>query len=475
MPMASARKTEKLGDPRCLLGAALFLTLFVGGMASSPAAWAADTGGTTTNGSVSPVSQPNDRVLLRIAGDEILASTIVVPIARNYLERRGAQSVRVTAAGAPWTTEISGRLLNGDRVAVLVRSSSTEDGFRQLADGTLDIALAGRKISPEELRDIPSRGDAVDPTTSLAMARTAVVVAVHPMNRVQAITLQQLRDIYAGKLTDWGELGGTPGEIHVFSRQVGSTVRDLFDAAVMGTVPVAKSVRELPTFAAMREMLFADRNGIGYLAIPEGLRELRIDLRGRADVSPPDNYEVASGDYPVSQILHFYRRLGSGNSEALDFFREAVTVSSQVAVLSAGLSELAPQLVFPERFASSSGAYQVLTRNGLRVSTTIRFADGSTEVDAATGRALDALSLYLRRLQVSGDKLIHIAFSQDTGDPKENIAISQRLGQIVVDELRKRRVVPGDMVPLGAEVPLGSDETPVGRELNRRVETWIKP
>ncbi|HTE39531.1 MAG TPA: substrate-binding domain-containing protein [Steroidobacteraceae bacterium] len=472
--MASARRTKKLSfGSRCLLGASLVLALFVG--ANNPAAWATDTGGTTTNGAVPPVSRQNDRVALRIAGDDILASTIVVPIARNYLERRGARAVRVAAAAAPWTTEISGRLLNGDRVAVLVRSSSTEDGFRQLADGTIDIALAGRKISPEEVRDIPSRRDTVDRTASLAMARVAVVAAVHPMNRVKTITLQQLRDIYAGKLTDWRELGGTPGEIHVFSRQMGSTDSNLFDSAVMGTAPVAQTVRQFPTFAAMREALRSDRNGIGYLAVPKGLKALGIDVRGQVDVSPPGLYELASGDYPVSEILLFYRRLGSENSEASAFFREAVSVSSRVAILSAGLSGLAPQLIFPESFASSSDAYQVLTRNSLRVSTTIRFADGSTEIDAVTGRALDALSLYLRRLQVHGDKLIHIAFSEDTGDPKENIIISERLGKIVISELRKRRVVTGDVVPLGAEEPIGSESTPVGRGLNRRVETWIRP
>ena len=458
-----------------LFGAALILALIAAGTRCGYEAWAAGSGGPTAPDSVSPASPQHDPVALRIAGDEILASTVVPEISRNYLERRGARAVQVTAAAAPWTTEISGRLLNGDRLVVLVRSSSTEEGFRQLADRAVDIALAGRQITPEEARVMPSLGDILDPAASLAIARTAVVVVVNATNPLEAVTLRQLRDIYAGTVTDWEELGGNPGKIHVFSRQMSSTVRDLFDSAVMGATPISPSVRPFATFAALRSALSADPNGIGYLAVPKGLKELRIDVRGQEGVSPPNNYVLASGDYPVNQVLYLYRWLGSENPEVPAFFREAVSISSQVDVMAAGLSGLAPQLLVPENAPPSSDTYQALTRNGLRVSTTIRFADGSAEIDAAASRELDALSVYLRRLQVSGHQLIHIAFSEDTGDQKENIAISQRLGQIVIDELRKRKVVTGDVAPLGADRPLASESTAAGRGLNRRVETWIRP
>ena len=85
------------------------------------------------------------------------------------------------------------------------------------------------------------------------------------------------------------------------------------------------------------------------------------------------------------------------------------------------------------------------------------------------------MSLYLRRLAVRGDKLIHIAFSDDSGDEARNMQVSQQLGTIVANALQERRVVPGDVVALGAALPLASDTTAVGRGINRRVETWIRP
>src|SRR5687768_17591346 len=121
--MTSTRRTNNLSFcTRFSFCAALVLALIVGGMGHGVIARADESGAVAAPGPVPPVSQGRDLVMLRIAGEEILASTIIPTIAENYLQRRGAQAVRVAAAAAPWTTEISGRLSNGKRAVVLIRS-----------------------------------------------------------------------------------------------------------------------------------------------------------------------------------------------------------------------------------------------------------------------------------------------------------------------------------------------------------------
>ena len=148
---------------------------------------------------------------------------------------------------------------------------------------------------------------------------------------------------------------------------------------------------------------------------------------------------------------------------------------SQFTITSAGLSELGPSLILPSGERRGSGRYEELTRNSLRVSTTIRFDDGTTVVDSSASHDLDLLARYLRMLQVRGDHLVHIAFSEGSGDPAADEQSSRQLGEIVAAELRRRLVAPGDVVALGAQRPLVEDDTPVGRGINRRVETWIRP
>jgi len=225
----------------------------------------------------------------------------------------------------------------------------------------------------------------------------------------------------------------------------------------------------------MHAALHDDPNAIGYMAVAGDLKVLRIEIAGHVVGSPPDSYQLASGDYPLTEVLRFYRNPRGGNPEVSHFLREAVSVESYFVILSAGLGELGPQLLVPTVERELPSAYRDLTRGALRVSTTIHFAEGSEQVDPTAQTDLDMLAYYLRILQIRGDKLVHIAFSEDTGDPAKNRAISERLGAIVAAELERRLVTTGDVVPLSAEMPLAGNNTPVERGINRRVETWIRP
>jgi outer membrane protein OmpA-like peptidoglycan-associated protein len=132
-------------------------------------------------------------------------------------------------------------------------------------------------------------------------------------------------------------------------------------------------------------------------------------------------------------------------------------------------------LLVPSWPESIPADYRDAVHNGLRVSLTIHFPPDTTEVDAAASRELDVLAYYLRLLKVNAEKLRHIGFSEDTGDPRENARISQQLADIVADELRHRKVYAGEVLAFGAALPLASDAIPSGRRRNRRVETWILP
>ena len=120
-------------------------------------------------------------------------------------------------------------------------------------------------------------------------------------------------------------------------------------------------------------------------------------------------------------------------------------------------------------------AYGSIIRNALRISTTVRFEPGSTKVDSRTKRSLDDLASFLRRLDISPERLRHLVFSEDTGTPDRNHDISDGLAAVFQKELRARNVRIGESVSLGATYPLASSSNPLGQWLNRRVETWVTP
>jgi len=438
-------------------------------------------GGTGTSAQEEPAASEgttgatgDTMVLLRAAGDDITAVSLFPAIAAAFLDDRGATGIRARPAQPPWTIEISGNLLSGRRIAVLVRGSSSRDAIRELGRGEVDIALAAREMTADERRLLAPLGDMTEPAVTVPLARAAVVIAVHRDNPVTSISFDQLRDIYIGRLTDWAALGGTPGPIHAFGRAVGAAARESIEREVMGDAPFGPQVRDVRSFSALHDLVAANTGAIGYLPVGllDGLKPLRIAVAGYH--ARPDDYGVASGDYPLSLTMRLYR--SPARTAITDkVFREATSTATEVAVLFAGFSRIKPQLLVPSWPDSIPADYREAVHNGLRVSVTIHFPPDTTEIDAAGSRQLDALAYYLRLLKVSAEKLRHIGFSENTGDPRENARISQQLAAIVAGELRRRKVYAGEVLAFGATLPLSSDAIPDGRRRNRRVETWILP
>lgn len=436
-------------------------------------AWAAPpAAGRATPADQAPPANP-ETVLLRLAGDDASATTVMPDIAKNFLIDRGASDVLITAAATPpWTAKISGRLLSGTPVAILIAAASTAAGYAMLAKGQIDIWVAGLAATSEQMRALARLGT----LNSTEVARYAIVVVVLPGNPVQSLSYDQLRDIYAGRITNWQQVGGHAAPINLYDRLPGSAAQETFRVNILGPTPIAPSVRRFPLFADLSKALLADPNGIGYVTFnfATGLKPLNLTEHGRIS-SRPDPYGLETGDYPLDNLVVLYRLANQSNDLAASFLRETRTALSQYRLAIAGYSTVDPRLLVPRIDPPLPGEYKAISNNALRVSTTIRFAPGSTALGDVDKLLIDALATYLRNLSVSPDEVIHLCFSEDTGDVARNLAISEQLGQVVTKALRERGAVPGALKPMGAALLLASDAIPAGQRRNRRVETWIRP
>ncbi|HUB44300.1 MAG TPA: substrate-binding domain-containing protein [Acetobacteraceae bacterium] len=419
-----------------------------------------------------PPADP-ETVLLRLAGDDASATTVMPDIAKNFLINRGASEVLVTdAAAPPWTAKISGRLLSGTQVAILIAAATTAEGYAMFAAGQIDIWIAALAATPDQMKALARRGA----VTSMDVARYALVVMVPPSNPVQSVSYDQLRDIYAGRITNWQQVGGHSAAINLYDRLPGSAAQETFRINILGPTPIAPSVRRFPLFADLRNALLADPNGIGYLTFnfATGLKPLNLTERGRIS-SRPDPYGLETGDYPLDNLVVLYRLQNQNNDLAASFFRETRSALSQYRLAIAGYSAVDPRLLVPRIDPPLPVEYRTISDNALRVSTTIRFEPGAAALDDVGKSLVDALATYLRNLSVTPNEVIHLCFSEDTGDVAKNLAISGQLGAVVAKALRERGVLPGPIRPMGAALPLASDAIQAGERRNRRVETWIRP
>jgi phosphate transport system substrate-binding protein len=441
----------------------------------------ADTANTIAPPGLGDEEEP--KILLTIAGDDGSATTIIPEIAKNYLRFRGASGIAMSDADPPWTTQITGTMLNGQKVAIVIRASSSTDGLSMLAAGNADIALSMREVRPNELPGFKALtpGDAARDVRAVALNANQLIV--NKATGITRLSFDDSRGIIAGKITDWSAVGGRPGPIHRYGRAIDYNSSNLLGSA-MGDETILPGIRVVPSYAAMRDSVASDTHAIGVIPVNFIYHEhmnwtgqivaVRFEL-GKRLTALPNEYGLATGDYPLVFPILLYRVPGRDNSEIESFFAQAESVQTHVIEMFAGLTPVTPRLLVPRFDSDLPVLYGDIVRNALRISTTVRFEPGSINVDSRTKRNLDNLGGFLRRLDIAPERLRHLAFSEETGTPDRDHDISDELGSVFLRELRARNARVGEVVALGAIYPLASSNHPLGQWLNRRIETWITP
>jgi len=112
---------------------------------------------------------------------------------------------------------------------ITVTGGGSGTGIAGLINGAVDIANASRQMKPEELEAAEANG--ITPVEHV-IARDAIAIVIHPSNPVDRLTLQQLSDIFSGRITNWSEVGGEDWPIVLLSRGLGYVTPDQKTIAV---------------------------------------------------------------------------------------------------------------------------------------------------------------------------------------------------------------------------------------------------
>src|SRR5207249_5276293 len=131
-----------------------------------------------------------------------------------------------------------------------------------------------------------------------------VAVLVHRNNPVSVLTMQQLADIFSGKITDWAQVGGSPGPIYLYAPDENSGTLDTFKSIVLGTRPISTRASRFEDSVRLSDAVAADTNGIGFTGNLFA-RNAKMLAVSQPDGKPllPTAFNVATGDYPLSRRL----------------------------------------------------------------------------------------------------------------------------------------------------------------------------
>ena len=183
--------------------------------------------------------------------------------------------------------------------------SNTNPSYLHLAGGSYDIIF-----SYEPAQETVEELKAYDPLNSVPIGKDALVFITNVSNPVESLTVDQIRDIFAGEITNWSEVGGADMEIRAFQRPETSGSQTLMRKLVMGdTVMEESDVELVPTMEGMIEALKEYDNSVNSIGFSVYYYASQMyeqpDLKFlQIDGVEPSNDSIRSGEYPL--INEFY-------------------------------------------------------------------------------------------------------------------------------------------------------------------------
>jgi len=191
-------------------------------------------------------------------------------------------------------------------VTIQVTGGGSGTGIAALINGTTDIAESSRPMKAKEMADAKARSG--KDVLELPVAVDGLAVYVHETNRINELSVQQIRGIYTGAVKNWKEVGGADERIILYSRENNSGTYVYFKEHVLENADFFPTAQTLPGTAAVINAVAKDRRGIGYggIAYGKGIKHLRVKRDAKSPGVDPTMEKVLAGEYPISRHLYFY-------------------------------------------------------------------------------------------------------------------------------------------------------------------------
>ena len=193
-------------------------------------------------------------------------------------------------------------------------------GIQAVSEGRCDIGLASRGLKDDE----KSSG-----LTETVLAYDGIAVVVSPENSVSDLTIEQIADIYTGKITNWSEVGGNDAEIVLIGREAGSGTRDGFES-ITGTEEACQYRQELTSTGDVIATVSQNPNAIGYAslsAVKESVKALSV-----GGVAPSED-TVKDGSYLIQRPFVLVTKDGVTLSPAAQAFFDYATSAEAAPII----------------------------------------------------------------------------------------------------------------------------------------------
>ena len=435
------------------------------------------------------------------SGSSVMAESLLPALVEGFAGEYGLTASRTELAEARYQYELS----NAGTGKVVGRftflASNTDQGFTDLLGNDADIVLASREIRPEERNRAydAGMGDMTGRNRARVLALDAMVPVVALDNPLDRISTPDLAKVFAGEITNWSAIGGPDAPISLHLSAVGSGLAQAVQDRLLGPgkLTLDKNLTRYARSSAVVQGVADDPFAIGMARFSEAGKARALTLTGDCGFSlQADRRSIKTEDYPLNSPMFLYLPVRRLPKLAREFLSYTGTLQAQLQIRRSGFVDQTPEhigldtqgdrLANAIRAAGEEVPLEELQRMVdllepmQRLTTSFRFETGSTRPDAQSRANVTQLALALGGGRYDGKQLTFVGFSDGQGPASGNQRIALKRAKAVRDAVLKQTDT-ADLGQVGIAVdafgeamPMACDDSDWGRQVNRRVEVWVR-
>ena len=231
-----------------------------------------------------------------------IAFFIIVILAGCSADQQIIDTIRIKGSDTmlPLTQRLAAEYMKlNPNISIYVEGGGTANGVDALINGDVDIATASRSLRAEEAKKLANYYGSLG--LYFLIAKDALSIYLNPDNPVKDLTLQQLKDMFTCKITNWKELGGNDEDIILVTRSPNSGTFLYFKEHVLEDEEYCDSVIVRNTTEAVIDYIHDHKNAIGYGGI--GYKNI---YHAYINGYQPSEENARNDTYPITRYLHFF-------------------------------------------------------------------------------------------------------------------------------------------------------------------------
>ena len=248
--------------------------------------------------------------------NKILTTVLVIALAALTLAGCAKKDASpVTTDGSTSMEKVIGTLGEAfkekEGIDVTYNPTGSGSGIQAVSEGRCDIGLSSRALKDDEKAAL----------TETTVALDGIAMIVNPENPVSDLTVEQIADIYTGKITNWSEVGGNDAAIVLIGREAGSGTRDGFES-ITGTKDACQYRQELTSTGDVITAVAQNPDAIGYASlasVKDSVKALKV-----AGVVPSEE-TVKDGTYLIQRPFVLVTKEGVALSPVAQAFFDYAT------------------------------------------------------------------------------------------------------------------------------------------------------